>query len=470
MYVHPFPCYFTWSQKPASAPSSGGGIGGLTLAVALRKLCGSRIKVDIYEAAQAFPETGAGIGAWPRVWQTMEALGLAADLSAISSSGSNGEIGGYSARRRPRGLPRGARLLSQLQVGLRTFHRAQIHSVLSAHLPLDPSCAAHFNKRFVSYATSPADPESIILTFADGTNATCDLLVGCDGIKSAVRGTLFRPQSNLTNPVWSGSVAYRSLVPRETLLNVNPEHQSLEHVVLVSYTCPPSLAPNHFISYPIAQGKLINVVAFVTQPDGEGTRYDGEWTREASKEELINAYAGWEPLVAQLLNCVEKVSLWAINTVPHLPSYVGERVALLGDAAHAMTPHQASGAGQAIEVPTYCSRHFILGSLLAHPHATRQTLPRVLQIYDNIRRPFSQDIIRRSRTCGMLYDYMLSPSVLADIVDLSGVARDSPADDLARRSSTTQHLLLWARDTSILDDRDKALRALDDALDEEWTG
>lgn len=55
------------------------------LAVALRKLCGDRIRVDIYEAAHAFSEIGAGIGVWPRVWATMEALDLAGDLSAIAT-------------------------------------------------------------------------------------------------------------------------------------------------------------------------------------------------------------------------------------------------------------------------------------------------------------------------------------------------------------------------------------------------
>lgn len=65
--------------------NSGGGIGGLILAVALRKLCGERVHVDLYEAAHAFSEIGAGIGVWPRVWATMEALGLADDLSAIAT-------------------------------------------------------------------------------------------------------------------------------------------------------------------------------------------------------------------------------------------------------------------------------------------------------------------------------------------------------------------------------------------------
>ncbi|KAH9916545.1 uncharacterized protein B0H18DRAFT_65098 [Fomitopsis serialis] len=121
-----------------------------------------------------------------------------------------------------------------------------------------------------------------------------------------------------------------------------------------------------------------------------------------------------------------------------------------------MTPHQASGAGQAIE------DGFVLASLLADPRATRETLPHVLQAYDAIRRPFSQDIVQRSRTSGMLYDFLLSPSEAGG--DAVGVVGDSAADDLARRSALAQRLMLWTNQTSIMSDRDRALQALDAAL------
>ncbi|KZT63552.1 hypothetical protein DAEQUDRAFT_680182, partial [Daedalea quercina L-15889] len=198
----------------------------------------------------------------------------------------------------------------------------------------------------------------------------------------------------------------------------------------------------------------INVVAFVTNPEGEGTKYEGAWSREASKQEIVDEYADWESWVVQLFNA----SAWVINVAPKLPTYVGERVALLGDAAHAMTPHQGSGAGQAIE------DGYILASLLADPRATRETLPRVLQVYDSIRRPFSQSIVQRSRATGMLCDYILSPSELGNDVDLSAITGDSEADDLEKRNSAIQQLLLWASETTIMGDRDRALQALDAAL------
>ena len=105
---------------------------------------------------------------------------------------------------------------------------------------------------------------------------------------------------------------------------------------------------------------------------------------------------------------------------------------------------------------------FILASLLADSRATRQTLPKVLQIYDSIRRPVSQYVARRSRDNGQIFDCLLSPyDVGVDIPEIKG---SSTSDDLVRRSAAAQQMLLWAKETTIMDDRDKALQALDAAL------
>ncbi|KAI0727686.1 FAD/NAD-P-binding domain-containing protein [Fomitopsis betulina] len=424
----------------------GGGIGGLVLAVALRKLCGDRIRVDIYEAAHAFSEIGAGIGVWPRVWATMEALDLAGDLSAIATGNDSQEL---QMRRSDNPTEDSASLVDVWikMGGIRSFHRAQFQAVLTAHLPPSPFYATHFDKRLSSYALT--QDGTVTLTFADDTTAVCDLLVGCDGIKSVVRSTLYHSLSTPADPVWSGSVAYRSLIPQEVLQKVNPEHPSLTKGMMC---CG---ASKHMVAFPISNlnRKFVNIVAFVTKPGGEGTKYEGEWMREASKQEVQEAYAGWEPLVMQLIESIDKASLWAINTVPNLPTYVGERVALLGDSAHAMNPHQGSGAGQAIE------DSFVLASLLADPRVTRRTLPKVLEIYDSIRRPVSQDVARRSRDQGLVYDCILSPADAG--VDVAG---DSLADDLVARSTVAQQMLLWAKETTIMVDRDKALQALDATL------
>lgn len=83
----------------------------------------------------------------------------------------------------------------------------------------------------------------------------------------------------------------------------------------------------------------------------------------------------------------------------------------------------------------------------------------MLEIYDSIRRPVSQDVARRSRDQGLVYDCILSPADAG--VDVAG---DSLADDLVARSTVAQQMLLWAKETTIMVDRDKALQALDATL------
>ena len=118
--------------------------------------------------------------------------------------------------------------------GIRTFHRADFQGVLISHLPPSPFFATHFGKRLSSYGPTDDDRDTVTLTFVDGTTAVCDLLVGCDGIRSVVRSKLFSTTSTPVDPVWSGTVAYRSLIPQEVLKKINPEHPSLTKGMMVS--------------------------------------------------------------------------------------------------------------------------------------------------------------------------------------------------------------------------------------------
>jgi salicylate hydroxylase len=128
-----------------------------------------------------------------------------------------------------------------------TFHRADFHGVLLSFLP--PSCTTHNAKRLISY-TQPLDDRSrnspITLTFKDGSTATCDVLIGADGIKSIVRPCMLRElaegmdpdekQSVLScmNPIWSGVAAYRTLVSAEKLRARCPDHRVLREFTQVS--------------------------------------------------------------------------------------------------------------------------------------------------------------------------------------------------------------------------------------------
>ena len=99
------------------------------------------------------------------------------------------------------------------------FHRAHFLDVLIEHLPED---VAHFGKRLLSYTE---DAYGVNLSFADGSSASCDILVGCDGIKSTIRKQMLEKEAakgkphllQHVDPIWSGTMAFRSLIPAERL-------------------------------------------------------------------------------------------------------------------------------------------------------------------------------------------------------------------------------------------------------------
>lgn len=124
------------------------------------------------------------------------------------------------------------------------FHRAHFLDVLVDHLP---SGVAHFGKRLLSYKDSGPDKE-ILLSFADGTQAECDLLIGCDGIKSVVREQMLQQKARqghpellqCIDPLWSGSIAYRGLIPLDRLSRQGcGQHRTIEDPMMVGLNFAP---------------------------------------------------------------------------------------------------------------------------------------------------------------------------------------------------------------------------------------
>ncbi|TFY67996.1 hypothetical protein EVJ58_g1294 [Rhodofomes roseus] len=426
----------------------GGGIGGVALAVSLHKLA-ANVAVDIYEAAPSFPDIGAGVMLWRRTWEIIQALGLADELSVFASG--RIEDGGHTMHMR-KSDEKEAPTTEMVQSGGMAFHRSHLLASLRKHIP--DSCSIHFAKRLQTYTRSLTG--DIQVTFADGTQATHDLVVGCDGVNSAVRGVLYgtfaeeaknagesskaAEYASKVDPVWSETVVYRGLAPRAVLEKTVPDHPAFSRNALLLGK------DKHIILYPIAQGKLINVVALVSRQASEGTKYGKSWIREATNEEVLREYAGWEPLAIETLAAMERTDLWAINVVPTLPTYIGDGVALVGDAAHAMATHLGAGAGQAIEDA------FVLASLLAHPAVTDEILPHALRAYDEVRRPFSQWVADRSRECGLTEEFNVLPQTSDPVLDLQEVVK------------RMRELFSFLKETSAMADRHKAVAMLEAAV------
>ncbi|KAI0642064.1 salicylate hydroxylase [Trametes meyenii] len=438
----------------------GGGVGGLTAAVALSRY--KDIEIDVYDAANEFEEIGAGIGVWPRVWKVLAELGLADDLSkfAVVPSDDEPRVLFHLRRGDQRKGVDIETMCSPSEWGMIAYHRPDFHRVLLRHLSTSPRVRMFTRKRLASYEHSSLSRPCVHLRFQDGHTATCDLLIGADGVKSATRrramtgladaararGDIASAEklADLALPKWSGTLAYRTTIPMEKVLSILPNHRVTQTPVIY-------LGKDTEVTiYSIARGSKINFACLRTNYAREYTTFDEDtWVKDVHGSELLGDLGEWEPEVHELFKCIEKPSRWAIHVVRPLPSYVFGRVALLGDAAHAMMPYQGAGAGQAIEDA------YILAELLGDPRTTHATLERALKAYDAIRRPFTQSIQERSRANG-LFITLSHPGF-----EFNACQNQSDQVRLKETARLMKENWEWAWKTTIDADRERALSMLD---------
>ncbi|KAI0935590.1 hypothetical protein AcV5_010477 [Taiwanofungus camphoratus] len=366
----------------------GGGISGLTCAIALKQ---AGVSAEVFEAATQFKEIGAGVGLGPNAGQVLRSIGVLDEaLDRCAEPGMNMETflfkSGMEGHELFYDYPGGPE-----DNGL-SAHRP---SFLDALVKFVDSNTAHFNKRCTSVSVSEENQSRSVVHFADGTTYEADVVIGADGIKSVVRTALV---GEAINPItYSNTVCFRGLVPYETIQAAG--------VKLDLRTRPICLMgkDKHIIIFPVTGGRLINIVAFVadrTVPMGSVALAPGApWVTPVSQEEVVKAYDGWSSDVHAILKCIQQPSKWSIHVVhPHLDSFVKGRTALIGDAAHGMLPHMGAGAGQGIEDA------YLLARLLGHPQTTANNIETVLLAYDRIRRPRAHMVWEGSVKAGEIYD------------------------------------------------------------------
>ncbi|VDB87509.1 unnamed protein product [Peniophora sp. CBMAI 1063] len=391
----------------------GGGIGGLTLALVLARI--KDIAVDVYDQATDFNiEIGAGISLQSRNLRFLSTLGLKEDVVEISAKHSQGTM--FSVCKADQG---------ELKVAMETaggggavsLHRAEFHNILFRHIP--EHVGMHHNKRLVSYA-DPEDGSPIRLDFADSSSATCDILIGADGVKSAVRATLLEGLAARTGdvqkaerlrdgiaPRYSGVTVYRAAMSRDRLAQVGIAADGTVWTYAAKIYTGNNLA---LVIYPISQGLKLNVALYNIDFSQDGTFHPQPWVTEMKGDELIHRLDGWaeEPRkIVAGFNGME-AKKWVVNVLYPLEEWSSGRVTLLGDAAHAMTSFQGAGAGQAMEDA------LVLSTLFKDPRVTRETVHHAFRAYADVRRPVAKAFYEASRRNGeLLSDASLSPGELA---------------------------------------------------------
>lgn len=370
---------------------AGGGIAGVTLALALSRL--PHISFSLYESAHGFSEVGAGISVGPNAVRILDWLGVGDTYrEAADSLAPPWRDIWFEWRSAADASLIGTTLAPP--VGQSSIHRADLLNLLTEKLPAD---SLYFNRR-ITAADTGVDGR-VSLTFSDDSHAACDLLIGADGIHSALRNIVLSQRGLApVDPLFTGTMAWRGLIATETL-NRRFDGAGFDRRLI---DIPQMhLGENaHILTFPVKKGALINVVAFRTTPERRHVALapDQPWVTQNTRTQLMAEFDGWSAPARMILDAIQQPSRWALHELPPLDSWFAGHIALIGDAAHAMLPHQGAGAGQGIEDA------WLLARLLSSPTLSRGDIGAVLRQYDALRRPRATAVQQTSAQAGDLYE------------------------------------------------------------------
>jgi 2-polyprenyl-6-methoxyphenol hydroxylase-like FAD-dependent oxidoreductase len=350
---------------------AGGGLGGLCAAVALYR---NGWEVCVFEQAATLEPVGAGITLWPNALRALDRIGVG------EAAREHAHLSGQSGVRTPDGtwLSRsdlGQAVQTRFGDPLVLLHRAELAQLLVEQLPFGAVQAA--TRVLGVHVGADAVPATLITEHGENE---ADLVVAADGIRSVLRGFLY-PQH--PGPSYAGYTAWRMVVPAQADFEIGFETWGTEG--------------RRFAVLPLDHERFYCYATATAEP---GRQADDE------QAELLRLFGDWHEPIPQIIAALQPGELLHQDVeelVEPLPTFDRGRVALLGDAAHAMTPNLGQGGGMAIEDAV------VLASLLGEDNPV---VP-ALHEYTAQRLPRTTTVARRSRRAGRMNSAPYGAQLLA---------------------------------------------------------
>lgn len=350
----------------------GAGIGGLTLALSLRKY---GFSATVYEQAAELREVGAGITLWPNANKVLFALGLEEKLTAVAVEPIAQKLFHFQTREVLRVFPRGEATRAAYGTPLYQLHRRDLHDILIAAVEHEAPGSIHLVHQ--ALGVEPFG-EGARVRFANGAEVEADLVVACDGIRSQIRESVF----GFEEPLFTNVIAWRALVPSD---RVAREMRDDPTGVVVG-------PDSNFAHYRVRRGELFNYLAFAVVDHWE----EEGWRIPARIEDVLARFADYHPDIRGMIASTppENLFKWGLFDREVRDEWSSGPVTLLGDAAHPMLPFLGQGAGMVIEDALILARALSLSGSLG------EALPR----YEAARQGRARYALAKSRAHGRFYN------------------------------------------------------------------
>lgn len=351
----------------------GGGIAGLTLTLALRQ---RGHKVQVYEQARELREAGAGLTVWPNASKVLFELGLKEDMDRLAVEPAWQKIFHYRTQETLHSFERGAKLRRDYGAPLYQMHRQDLHGLLIRKVEETAPGSIHLGHRAVGIDRRAGGGGQA--TFSNGVTAQGDLVVGCDGIRSAVRELMFGHE----DPLFTQVIAFRALVPAERTSERFRADPTGIH-----------LGPkSNFVHYYIRDRTAVNFLGFALVDDWE----EEGWRIPATRDEVLARFGDYNDTVLSLIDAAPQEALfkWGLFDREVRETWHDGPFVLAGDAAHPMLPFLGQGAGMCIED----------AMILARSITEKPDLADALPAYQEARKPRANYALRKSREHGRYFN------------------------------------------------------------------